>query len=66
MGSGDVAMKGLIAGKAEVSIMGSGDTEIGVENSLEAKIMGSGDLIYHGKPKLSTSVMGSGDIIQRD
>ncbi|MEH6636048.1 MAG: DUF2807 domain-containing protein [Halioglobus sp.] len=66
MGSGDVAMKGLIASRAEVSIMGSGDTEIAVENSLEAKIMGSGDLIYHGKPKLSTSVMGSGDIIQRD
>ena len=66
MGSGDVAMKGVSARVGKVTILGSGDVEVRVSESLEAEIFGSGDLLYYGKPKTSTSVMGSGDITQRD
>jgi len=62
MGSGDFKGREFQTKETKVSIMGSGDVDISVENSLEISIMGSGDVRYFGNPSVSTSVMGSGDV----
>ena len=66
MGSGDVGMESVTADTADVSIMGSGDVRIRVNNRLDAKIMGSGDLEFGGSPEVNTSVLGSGDVRPTD
>jgi len=66
LGSGDVSMAKLSADDADVTIIGSGDIEIGVLDQLEAEILGSGDLSYRGNPAISTSILGSGEVRRRD
>ncbi len=47
---------------AEISISGSGDTEVSVTNSLKVKISGAGDVYYKGTPSITQSVSGWGSI----
>jgi hypothetical protein len=59
-------MKDIATKVAKVTILGSGDAEVRVSESLEVEILGSGDLLYYGTPETSTSVMGSGEITRQD
>jgi hypothetical protein len=64
-GSGDLDAGNLGGGTATVSVMGSGDTNLGVFEELNARVMGSGDVEYEGNPRLSASTPGSGDVTRR-
>lgn len=62
-GSGDVKAAELKAGRARVSVMGSGDITLQTNGALEGEIMGSGDVEYVGTPSpLSVQVTGSGRV----
>ncbi len=61
-GSGGVRAGGLESQSASVTIVGSGNVEIWVEESLEALITGSGNINYRGKPRISQNITGSGKI----
>lgn len=61
-GAGNVKAGGLKTERCEVSIAGSGDCFIEVNNDLEVSIAGSGDVHYKGRPKVSSSIAGSGKI----
>lgn len=63
-GSGDINAFGLKTQDAEISVSGSGDTKLTVNESLTASVAGSGDIHYKGKPnKIKASSGGSGDVI---
>jgi hypothetical protein len=62
-GSGDVDAKALAATRARVTVHGSADVDVLVEDSLDAQINGSGDITYRGNPaKVERRINGSGDI----
>ena len=61
-GSGDLVGSGLKVKDCEVSIAGSGNCSIDVDNDLEVSIAGSGDVRYKGSPKISSSIAGSGNV----
>ena len=62
-GSGDVKAGHLETDRCKVSIAGSGDASVHVNQSLTASIAGSGDINYSGNAKdINTSVAGSGDV----
>lgn len=61
-GSGDVYAGDLKVNNCEVSIAGSGDSQVNVTNSLEVSTVGSGDVRYYGNPSVETSMMGSGSV----
>ena len=64
MGAGDVRLGALVAQHANVTIMGSGDTEIAPVEDAHVTIMGSGDVTLRSEPKsLHTMIMGSGSIV---
>lgn len=63
-GSGNVNAYELKTQDAVISVSGSGDTKLTVNESLTASIAGSGDIHYKGKPnKIKASSGGSGDVI---
>lgn len=62
-GSGDYKCFNLETRKVNVSISGSGDTEVFATEALDIRITGSGDIFYKGSPNLSISISGSGDVI---
>lgn len=47
----------------EIEIIGSGDCEVNVTNTLDVDIAGSGDVHYKGSPSLNTTISGSGSIV---
>lgn len=62
-GSGDVDAKALTATQARVTVHGSADVDVLVEESLDAQLNGSGDITYRGNPaKVERRINGSGDI----
>ena len=64
MGACDVKLGALVAQRANVTIMGSGDTEIAPVDDAHITIMGSGDVTLRSEPKsLHTTIMGSGSIV---
>jgi hypothetical protein len=66
-GSGEADFSGLTAGKADVSIAGSGDAEIDPVDAAAVSIAGSGDVTLRRRPaNLSSNVAGSGDLIIND
>lgn len=61
-GSGNILLSQLNTASAECLIMGSGDIEIKVIESLSARINGSGNIRYAGNPVSNIKVNGSGRI----
>jgi len=61
-GSGAYRAPDLKSQAATVSISGSGDAELWVEQTLEARIAGSGDVRYYGAPTVTKSVSGPGSV----
>ena len=61
-GSGDLNLRDLEVGDADVAIAGSGDAVFASDGSVDASIMGSGDVEVIGNAKCSVSSMGSGDV----
>jgi hypothetical protein len=62
-GSGDFEANALQARAADVSISGSGNAMVTVNESIKARVNGSGDVHYSGNPEKSdTKVSGSGTI----
>lgn len=61
-GSGEVQAAGLSVQTADVSIAGSGDVALTVQQEAEVSIMGSGDVDISGPARCSVSRMGSGNV----
>lgn len=62
-GSGDIDAKALTATRAHVTVHGSANVDVLVEESLDAQVNGSGDITYRGNPvKVERRINGSGDI----
>jgi hypothetical protein len=61
-GSGDYDGCNLRSRSADVSVSGSGDSSVWVEDDLTAHISGSGTVDYYGNPKVSRSISGSGKV----
>lgn len=65
-GSGDVKAQDLLAQDAHITLMGSGDVEVHVNENLSVNIFGSGNVNYYGNPKnIEKNIKGSGSINQR-
>lgn len=61
-GSGEVQANGLRSETASVSIGGSGDVALTVEDEADVSIVGSGDVAISGPARCSVTQMGSGDV----
>jgi len=61
-GSGNADLGELAAGEARVSVGGSGDADVRVDDKLDVSVDGSGDVRYHGDPALTKDLDGSGDL----
>lgn len=65
-GSGDFLASNLSAEMVDAAVLGSGDIEIRVTNSLKARVSGSGDIHYYGNPeKEDFKTTGSGTISKK-
>lgn len=64
-GSGSIYMLNMVTNKAEVTITGSGNTEITATNQLIVKINGSGKVYYKGNPVITSSITGSGTVLPK-
>lgn len=62
-GSGNLNGFGLETDNTEISISGSGNTEIYVISNLDVTISGSGSVSYKGTPVITTNITGSGELI---
>jgi len=61
-GSGSLIADNLQSNNCSISIAGSGECKVAVEESLDVKISGSGDVCYIGNPKVDQRIAGSGKI----
>lgn len=61
-GSGSAAMAGLKADRADISVLGSGDTEFASDGEVSAKIMGSGNVTVIGRATCKVNSVGSGTV----
>lgn len=62
-GSGDVQAFGLATTKSDISIFGSGESEVSVSSTLDVIISGSGDVAYKGSPaNVNQIITGSGKL----
>lgn len=61
-GSGEVKAGGLRSETATISIMGSGDVALAVDDEAKISIAGSGDVDISGPARCSVTQMGSGDV----
>ena len=65
-GSGNFKSFGLVLDEGDISISGSGDVEVTVNEKLKAKISGSGNIYYKGNPtSIEDNISGSGKLIKR-
>jgi hypothetical protein len=62
-GSGNVAAFGLETLKTDVTISGSGNSEVFANDNLNVVISGSGNVFYIGYPAINVSISGSGALI---
>lgn len=65
-GSGNLQAFNLFTDITEISIRGSGDAEVNVDELLIVRISGSGDVFYKGDPDTDFTISGSGDIFKID
>lgn len=63
-GSGNIELDKLNSKRADVSISGSGDAHIKVQDQLTARISGSGKIYYLGSPTIDSHISGSGKLIK--
>ncbi|MGH8559428.1 MAG: head GIN domain-containing protein [Methylococcales bacterium] len=62
-GAGNMDAKQLTSDNAVIQIVGSGDMEVNVKDSLDVSIIGSGNVTYYGNPKsVEPKIIGSGDV----
>jgi len=64
-GSGDIDLRGVEVGDADVAIAGSGDAVFSSDGTVDASIMGSGDIEVIGNARCSINKMGSGEVTCR-
>lgn len=64
-GSGNYRAFDVDSREAEVSISGSGEAELKVDELLNVGISGSGRVYYQGSPTVNTSISGSGKVIKK-
>jgi hypothetical protein len=64
-GSGDLDASDLDGVSADISVIGSGDAELGEFQELNANVIGSGDVEYDGNPRVTAHTPGSGDVSRR-
>jgi len=64
-GSGDLDGEGLSVGRAEISILGSGNVVVNALDELHVSIAGSGDVVYLGDPATDVDIQGSGAVRPR-
>ena len=62
-GTGNIYAFDLLSKISDVSISGSGDMEINVEEHLSAYISGTGDIYYRGYPSIKSLITGTGKLI---
>ncbi|MBN2664222.1 MAG: DUF2807 domain-containing protein [Bacteroidales bacterium] len=65
-GSGSYSGFNVLSEDVEITVSGSGDTEITVTDNLDVKILGSGDVYYMGTPNINLNISGSGSVINRN
>jgi hypothetical protein len=66
-GSGNVKLGDLVARRAAVRILGSGQAELAPQDSLDVNLAGSGTIYLRSEPKqIETSIHGSGHIVHPD
>lgn len=63
-GSGDIYAFGLLSETANISISGSGTTEVSVAEFLKASISGSASIFYRGFPDVDSRISGSGKVVR--
>jgi Putative auto-transporter adhesin, head GIN domain len=61
-GSGKYIAGGLETASANLSILGSSDVTLWVNEALDINVNGSGDVSYYGRPTLNQSGFGSGNV----
>ena len=61
-GSGGIHAYDMTARLVDISVSGSGNTRVLVDESLEVSISGSGSVFYRGTPEIDSHISGSGRI----
>ncbi len=61
-GSGDILAYGLTQDNCFVTISGSGNVYVSVNDYLDVKITGSGSVFYRGSPQVKANITGSGQV----
>ncbi len=64
-GSGVFEGEDLVSATGTVSVSGSGNAVVNVNDDLDVKVSGSGSVKYLGDPSVSVSISGSGDVSKR-
>lgn len=64
-GSGSIKAFGFFADDADITISGSGNQEISVNNTLNGHITGSGNIYFKGDPVVNSQITGSGSIVKK-
>lgn len=64
-GSGNIKAFGLLQNSCAVSISGSGNVYVYVDDYLDVRITGSGSVFYKGSPQIVTTITGSGSIVHQ-
>ncbi|MBD3209482.1 DUF2807 domain-containing protein [Candidatus Woesearchaeota archaeon] len=62
--SGDLLAQHLATEETTISIAGTGDARVSVEDDLDISIAGTGDVYYDGNPETNQRITGSGDVLQ--
>ena len=62
-GSGNIHSFDFASLTSEVTVSGSGTTEVNVADNLDVTVSGSGDVYYKGNPTINTHMSGSGNLI---
>ena len=62
-GSGNYRAFGLSSNSCNISVAGSGSSEVFVNDDLNVSILGSGNVTYMGDPDIISEVIGSGRLI---
>jgi hypothetical protein len=61
-GSADYNAQELQSKTANISVSGSGNATLNVQDQLDIQVFGSGDILYKGNPQLNSQVHGAGHI----
>ncbi|AKD03886.1 head GIN domain-containing protein [Pontibacter korlensis] len=64
-GSGKYRAFDVNSRAVEVSVSGSGEVEVNVDEQLDVDISGSGRVYYTGNPSVNSSISGSGKVIKK-